>query len=76
MQPQKFPIPQYKKINDFLVSIHSKYKTTNNDFFYLPLKENSNTDTYKTAFMRDFLACVCCKQMMRVNVSHLYLTIL
>jgi AraC family transcriptional regulator, transcriptional activator of pobA len=54
MQPQKFSIPQYKEINDFLAFIHSYYRTTNNDFFCLPLKANSNTDSYKTAFKKDF----------------------
>jgi AraC family transcriptional regulator, transcriptional activator of pobA len=54
MQPQKFSIPQYKEINDFLASIHSDYRTTNNDFFCLPLKANSTTDTYKAAFKKDF----------------------
>jgi AraC family transcriptional regulator, transcriptional activator of pobA len=54
MQSTKYIIPLYKEINDFLASINSGYRTSNNDFFCLPLHANSNTDTYKTAFKRDF----------------------
>jgi AraC family transcriptional activator of pobA len=54
MQSKNFSVPLYKDINDFLVSIHSDYRTKNADFFCLPLKSNSTTDTYKTAFKKDF----------------------
>lgn len=54
MQPKTFSVPLYKEINDFLASINSDFRTTNPDFFCLPLQANSNTDTYKTAFKRDF----------------------
>ena len=50
----KYEIPFYKEINDFLVSIHSDFRTTNNNFFCLKLKEGSTTDTYKPAFKKDF----------------------
>jgi AraC family transcriptional regulator, transcriptional activator of pobA len=54
MQPQKFSIPIYKEINNFLASINSAYRTTNAAFFCLPLHSNSKTDTYKPAFKKDF----------------------
>jgi AraC family transcriptional regulator, transcriptional activator of pobA len=54
MQQKNFSVPLYKNINDFLASIHSTFRTTNDDFFCLPLQPNSSTDTYKTAFKRDF----------------------
>jgi AraC family transcriptional regulator, transcriptional activator of pobA len=54
MQQKNFSIPQYKNINDFLASINSSFRTKNDNFFCLPLHPNSQTDTYKTAFKRDF----------------------
>ena len=54
MQETKYNIPFYKEINEFLVSINSEFSTQNSDFFCLPLQANSKTDTYKTAFKRDF----------------------
>ncbi len=54
MQEKNFSVPLYKNINDFLSSIHSSFRTTNDDFFCLPLQPNSTTDTYKTAFKKDF----------------------
>lgn len=54
MQETKYNIPFYKEINEFLLSINSEFSTQNPDFFCLPLQANSKTDTYKTAFKRDF----------------------
>jgi AraC family transcriptional regulator, transcriptional activator of pobA len=53
-QDTKYNIPFYKEINEFLASLNSDFKTENPDFFCLPLQANSKTDTYKTAFKRDF----------------------
>jgi AraC family transcriptional regulator, transcriptional activator of pobA len=53
-QETKYNIPFYKEINEFLLSINSEFSTQNPDFFCLPLLANSKTDTYKTAFKRDF----------------------
>ncbi len=50
----KYKLPIYKEINDFLASIHSDFKTNNPSFYCLKLKEGSATDTYKTAFKKDF----------------------
>jgi AraC family transcriptional regulator, transcriptional activator of pobA len=49
-----YQIPYYNEINEFLNSINSEFSTQNPHFFCLPLKANSTTDTYKTAFKRDF----------------------
>ena len=54
MQQKNFSVPLYKNINDFLVSINSSFRTINDNFFCLPLHAYSKTDTYKTAFKRDF----------------------
>jgi AraC family transcriptional regulator, transcriptional activator of pobA len=54
MQADKYDIPQYKEINTFLESIHSGFKSPNPDFFCLPLQANSTTDTYKSAFKKEF----------------------
>jgi AraC family transcriptional regulator, transcriptional activator of pobA len=54
MKASGFQIPIYKEINDFLASINSEFRTDNSAFFCLPLRSNSKTDTYKTAFKRDF----------------------
>ncbi len=54
MQETKYNIPFYKEINEFLESISSEFSTTNSLFFCLPLQANSKTDTYKTAFKKDF----------------------
>ncbi len=49
-----FSIPTYTEINDFLAAINYSYRTTNPSFFCLPLQANSSTNTYKSAFKRDF----------------------
>jgi AraC family transcriptional regulator, transcriptional activator of pobA len=54
LEQQPYIIPYYKEINEFLVSINSGFSSQNPDFFCLPLQANSKTDTYKTAFKRDF----------------------
>jgi AraC family transcriptional regulator, transcriptional activator of pobA len=54
MQNSKYNIPIYKEINTFLASIHSEFQSSNSDFFCLPLHANSKTDTYKTAFKKEF----------------------
>ncbi len=54
MQIKDFSVPHYKKINNFLASINSSFRTNNDDFFCLPLHSNSQTDTYKSAFKKDF----------------------
>jgi AraC family transcriptional regulator, transcriptional activator of pobA len=54
MPTAPFTIPTYPEINDFLSAIHSSFRTANTSFFCLPLKANSTTDTYKTAFKRGF----------------------
>jgi AraC family transcriptional regulator, transcriptional activator of pobA len=54
LEQQPYIIPYYKEINEFLASINSGFSSQNPDFFCLPLEANSSTDTYKTAFKRDF----------------------
>lgn len=54
IQETKYNIPFYKEINEFLASINSEYRSKNPLFFCLPLQANSKTDTYKTAFKKDF----------------------
>jgi AraC family transcriptional regulator, transcriptional activator of pobA len=54
LEQQPYIIPYYKEINEFLASINSDFSTQNPLFFCLPLRANSTTDTYKTAFKKDF----------------------
>jgi AraC family transcriptional regulator, transcriptional activator of pobA len=54
LEQQPYIIPYYKEINDFLSSMNSNFRTQNPLFFCLPLQANSTTDTYKTAFKKDF----------------------
>ncbi len=54
LEQQPYIIPYYKEINEFLASINSEFRTLNPLFFCLTLQANSKTDTYKTAFKKDF----------------------
>ncbi len=54
MTKNNFSVPLYTNINEFLASIHSNFITNNDNFFCLPLRSNSSTDTFKTAFKKDF----------------------
>ena len=54
MKQQPYIIPFYEEINEFLASINSEFQSKNPLFYCLPLQPNSSTDTYKTAFKKDF----------------------
>ena len=55
LMDKKTSIPNYKEINDFLISLQSGYETKNPHFYCLRLKENeSSMLKYKPPFRKDF----------------------
>jgi AraC-like DNA-binding protein len=55
MTNEKSILPYYTEINDFLQSIPSKYRTNDQNFYCLRLKENEGSiSNYKPPFRKDF----------------------
>lgn len=77
MTKLKFNIPNYKNINDFLLSITSDYKTKNPNFFCLRIKENEGPiSNYKPPFRKDFyfLALVSNAGKTKITYDHTNVT--
>lgn len=55
IKADRYHIPYYQEINDFLESISSDYRTKNHTFFCLRMKENDGSiNNYKPPFKKSF----------------------